>query len=235
MDTAELANLDSYNIPQWLKDELPAIPVPELVYYDEASGLFVVTVDGEHNAFESMDEAYQFANENSIDFVFGETIPPGFSSIHSQRMLTSPDGFVYLSHSATDKLGYLEAIYARWLETVEIYDHNPSDFFNSWNFVHDHPVLWVKDPEKNARHRFKDFIWEASPHVISPLPYKNGKGNVVWNIECSERYVDDSSGNTGYAHNYKLDVDEPTIEEAFIQLARNMRDHYNLDGSVHRI
>jgi len=71
----------------------------------------------------------------------------------------------------------LKWYYPDFLETYEMWQQNPKDFYNSWMMIDHHPALWARveyvDPFGARFYRDLQFDWETSGLVksLSIAPY----------------------------------------------------------------
>lgn len=224
-------------LPTWITKCLPEIPVPESFSYDWESDTYIVTQEGESHKFENIDSAYAFTRSNDIEFEFKGTLPENYSFL-SPEMLVTPSGTLLISHSKKKDLEFLELKFTQWYQMVDSYDKDPEDFMKAYTFVHNHPILWLKSDSN-------PFHWEANGYSVSSEPYtpEDGESEPYWGVEVFEHISYDSlrleaselSPEDGYlkayGYNPEMSACAKNINDAYIEVAKSMRSHYDLDGT----
>ncbi len=151
--------------------------------------------------------------------------------------------YLFKGHNEEAQLGFqnipnYEELYRehyRWLCTARRWVSDKNDFFNSWNFLNNHPALWEKLElsEKNPSH---SYMMNTHPIFRSksctPNDWKRSKltQSIVSNLECSsERKIFLNMMISG--KNFKFHSLADSYEEGIVALANLLHEDYSVDGN----
>lgn len=139
-------------------------------------------------------------------------------------------GRIIFSYNPEGKQKSLENNYAYFLELNEKYLTNPEDWVNAYQWVQHHPAFyhrniafpeyWIMDDGWNNAYIYVDKDEDGKSRVLLEhgewLPSINKKG---------ETYC-----HTVPSHDYRLDVEAETFEEAYVLFAHNVNNIYDIKG-----
>lgn len=221
---------DAVVLPEWLEAQLPEAPeVAEINYHEDKAHYSVSYPNGKGSrGWHKLRDVLGFLREGPYDaevITHGPDVEPtfgGFTEIgpatHGIRIL--------LNFTARDKLRLLKYEYYVSQDLLAEYRDNPTGFWESYSVVDTHPAFWVREEGEG-----RTLTWQHQGHAhrlwASPLP-SGDDSNVVWTLETGSHIAPD------YYHHYhdpRLDVEAPTIEEAYIQLAALVVKFFHDDGT----
>lgn len=235
--------IENANIPQWLKEELPVVEKPMQIGYNENQQYVLFDTDGTTivEEFDDLEAAYDKAKQGlKAKVIFHQNLPEveaksnrGLSWVNSNGtgMVTGlpkdnnsyGGGRIFFPSSDQDDVQSLERIYERFLQLAEKYVDSKDDFMTAYNFVDSHPAFWTRFNSE------KTFRWNTDGHChkMYIVPFKNDE-TIFWDIETGLHIAPEY---TNLYHDYKIDANGETIEQAYINLASNIYKQYNLDGT----
>ncbi len=206
--------------------------------------------------FDSLEEAHQRAHranaEEGLD-LFVEPIVAEFLGEKDGLFLTYPTSHNthawVMSYTDQDRLEHLRVGYKSFLEAAERYRSDPSDFAHAYNFIDLHPAFWTADNFSSTR-----WHWTQSGYCSQDLTHwvdkvsrdnfsdaeltsqkvRNLLGRNYVRLEAGATCPTNHLGELSYDSHYsdwRLQVDGPTFEEAFVLLAQRVGSLFNDDGS----
>lgn len=146
---------------------------------------------------------------------------------------------------------YWSVVTDEWRKTVKAYEADPADFCNSYYYLDNHPAFWKFLAHPNDREG-------REPNHIMFLEHEYGvtRSLYLYPVRCNpqtHRVEEDSSLNTkteiwyeigpmdllpdehGYCnhwHDYLLDGGADTYEQAIVEIARKVWEHYGNDRKI---
>lgn len=205
----------SAKVPEWLDD----------INY-ERSVIIRMNENGDYNAFDKNGEIFLTGGKDIEDFysVIQEKVENFYIdddvSNRPSLIIGQKYGRLIMSRDDARKLFYFKNSLYEISKTVEKYYNNPTDFYNSYNFIKNHLVFWTK-PKKSVS------ALSLYSNVPAPEFYKEKDGKVICVMETSVHSID----YTSFGYDYNLDVVSDTYENAVIELAHLITVYYNDDGT----
>lgn len=220
-------------LPQWLQEQLPEVTPPSEIAY--SNNTYTLTQpNGDTQNFQKLVEAYDYAKSHKQHVIINPSVPESNKEEAAMGMLTIPcensdNRRVLFTSSEIDNLYSLMHKYNNFLKISEAYEKTPQDFMLSYSFIDSHPAFWIKEEHYIKDATDKTFHWDKNyAQKVWVCPTTDDEGNTVWMLEAGAHiepeYVD-------HYHDYRLDVWEPTIEQAYIKLAENVSKFFNTDGT----
>lgn len=219
-------------LPEWLLKELPEIKEPAILKYE--SGQYIaLSPENEEAHFNTVDEAYDYATrEWNLEVVFDRSLPEHDQSEFNDIMIwgeRTKNGVRGLSSRPDgEKMKKLIEDYENFLKLAEDYKKEPDNFKIVYQFVDSHPAFW------NRPNAEIPWSWMTYGHCalhngkLTAEPLFEEGGTYLWAIETGSHIEPEY---TDRYHDYKLDSHGKTIEEAYINLAKNIVKFYNFDGT----
>lgn len=156
---------------------------------------------------------------------------------YSKKCIDEQAYQVFVSHDSAHWLKTLEDDYQEFLETVKLYDKNATDFLVAYGFIEAHPAFWLRTVYERDIKRKPSVHWASSSGIstlsIFPAGVEDSPAKYVWCVEGGEHVAYEENGIPAYSscyHDYKLDSEGATYEEAFISFAKKVRAQLPLDG-----
>lgn len=229
-----MKKIEDFNLPEWLKKELPKPQEPSILSYTENEGYISTTHEGANETFDTIEEAYDYiTNILKTEVTFDESLPEKNDkdiALHNTMLFIKSKeeqnfSRALMSHTDEEKIESLEESYVEFLKIAEKYENNREDFMTCYEFVDSHPAFWHKISTKEK------FYWETYGYCqkIWSYPMSNEDNNTFyWSLEAGmhvePEYVE-------HYHDWRIDSSGETIEKAYIKLAKNVYKYYNLDGT----
>lgn len=216
------------NLPQWLKDNLPAIEEPYVLSYE--NGNVNVSYNNEIvGTFSSIIEAYD-AYDSSTSFRFDESLNNQGGSLYDGMFFCNAEDdqeHARLLMAVDDRLYFsiLVDSFESFLDLHEEYEANPQDWVIAYKWLELHPAFWVKcgkDKDKNTWYWTTDNIKSISYYVD-----RNENNEAVVLMEAGGHTED----LLYHYHDLRLDVRADSIESAYVKLAEKVNKFFNTDGT----
>lgn len=189
----------------------------------------VVEWDGEMFTCEHADESQkslrdmrQHLRQWDIDIIFGESIAsvPGLSV--RGGMAIDEGGYMTIEWLDPRERAAIE--YWSFLETAKDYIAEPKSFVKSYAFLDNHPAFWHLH-----RHGELDWIFDgfASKFYTMVFPTDKYETGVMVGFEAGGT----APGHILHYHDLRLDTYAGSFEDAYVQLAAKVHEHFDLDGT----
>lgn len=137
------------------------------------------------------------------------------------RVIVVAEGYA-ISWTDENSLWLLQEAYASWLNFYREWQENKDDFLSAYYFIDQHPAFWTR-----LKHE-KTFQWHTAdgrPDTI--IPCRDDTGQVCISLETGGHV---EPAYTEHYHDYRLDVTEPTFEEAIVALAKRVDEIFDETG-----
>lgn len=201
-------------------------PPKEYKILRKGPGEFVIDdVDESDATFSLASEAYDYI-VNRLDGkpVFGDLdSPDDKSKLRGGMYFEDETHRILISVSFEEKLKLLRHSYSEFLKFTEHYRSHSDDWVVAYEWLDIHPAFWSRS-EANSSH------WRTD-------------GGMVGRWESVHRNEDGTAGvmfehggtvfpiGTHHYHDTDLDTYSTGLEQAFIDYARKVDKHFNLDGT----
>jgi hypothetical protein len=203
-------------------------PPKEYTILRKGKGKFVIEGDEAPAVFSLASEASDYIEKElggnaifSASQLEGET----GSKKRSRGGMYFEDGThrMLISHSFEDKLKLLRYSYANFLENTEYYRANSDDWVAAYHWLDTHPAFW-------HRNRSDDSHWSTQNGMAGRWESvnRNEDGKVSVGFEHGGTVF---PAGTHHYHDTDLDTYSTSLEQAFVDYARKVDKHFNLDGT----
>lgn len=248
-------SVNDYDLPVWLKENTPELNPDYAIITKNPDGKFVALV------------VHTETEENDDELMVFENIKDLYLKLQEIDLPAEPDNetvkFLHFSEKEEDsdycslyiiKTSYrsqyksLSGFYKNFLKLVEKYDSDPGSFKNSYNFLHYHPMFWVRlnDVRDVERNDGKILYWDTGFDLnsgrerinVSPSFSCVDDLDYSWRLEfgahVQEERIPGDMNTTFDSYYYDLlsYTSANSIEEAYIEAAAKVRKYYDLDGNL---
>lgn len=220
--------MNQVTLPAWLLAELPEVRPHGRAEADGDSAVVYVAPDGQRTSFEDVPAAFRALRETDLEFSDELAAREGARG----RMISFPSGragfrTAWLASNDALHLAQLGQQYRDSLAwAADYHGGGTDDFLAAFRYIDTHPAFWIrrKGDSEHAR-----WFWETAGHMnrvyVSAEP--DDEVGVVVELETGMHTPD----MTEHYHDFYLDADGRTFEEAVVALARNVAVSFRDDGT----
>lgn len=218
--------MDLPQLPTWLQALLPEPRPVSLLSYHEASGEFHLTSpDGTVTSDPDVTRVAQG------DYRIDPTVYSHFNAEPSGHFFVpqSTGHMALLSENSDQhRVEMLQEEYRDFLEAAHAYQANPESFYEAYRFLNLHPAFWTcQDAEVHP------YFWNTDCGVRTFSQYvtldEEGEGPPTHRVML-EAGVHYGPAYRETYHDWRLDTEADTFEEAYVELARLVNTVYDWAG-----
>lgn len=225
----EIVSMTDYaEVPEWLFKELPEIyETTTIVDYSKNKYSFLDENRNRHK-YETLGHLISDLRNRtgSSDFSLSSKARETLEYSDKNFPITELSrGIKIRVEEKTDMIRYntLAITFREWIKTYDIYENNPKDFNNAFNFVNNHPAFWTKKTEEPS------FEWNTTgiAQEIITFPILQDDRPHTWELNIGTR--NNSMTKLEYP---RISHENIKVENAYIGLAEVIYSKFDNYGNT---
>lgn len=203
-------------------------PLPEhTLNYCTETGTF--TIDGDTAVYATAEQAYDAVAGGSVHFGPGMDDPAVGNLVACMLILppsaSGSSGRTLIGHGGATERDLAVVNWHAFLMLAQNWLAEQDNWLHAYNFIQGHPAFWYRPQPTQMPHQWDT---DAASTALWMCPAYGADGRITVLMEAGPAVGLD---RMVHRHDVRLDVREPTVEAAYLAIAKLIHHHYSLDGT----